>query len=174
MLKQKDIKDSLKQRFWKYVTKKDSCWEWVAKSKVQGYGVIGIGGRKEGKILSHRLSYVMHKGDIPECDEHHGMVVMHTCDNRLCVNPDHLVLGTQKDNVKDMDEKGRRVTVVKKGEAHHMTTITAGQAKEIYLANGVYRLIAERFGCTVAVVKSIKRRVTWRHATESIKRQDND
>ncbi len=170
MFKKEKLTRSLSDRFWKYVkiNEVSECWEWIGKSKVQGYGVIGVGGRKDGKILAHRLSYIMWKGDIPDSEEYHGMVVMHECDNRLCVNPGHLSLGTQKDNVRDMDKKGRRITKSKQGSEHHATKINSEQAASIYLEEGVYRLIAEKYGCTLATVKNIKRRVTWKHATEHL------
>ena len=158
-------------RFWAKVDKKDvdDCWNWIAKGRVQGYGVIGRQGKYGKKVLAHRLSYEIHNGPIPENkDLHHGYVVMHTCDNRLCVNPSHLVLGTQKENVRDMDKKGRRKVACKKGSSHHMTSITEEQAAQIYGMSGVYRAIAEHIGCTLAVVKSIKRQVTWSHVTSGL------
>ena len=161
----------IEDRFWPKVDKKgpDDCWNWLAKSKIQGYGVIGHGGKYGKKILAHRLSYEIHKGKIPtDNSEYHGYVVMHTCDNRLCVNPNHLILGTQKDNVRDMDQKGRRKVVCKRGASHHMTSITNQQARDLYIMKGLYREIAEYIGCTLATVKSIKRQVTWSHVTNGL------
>ncbi len=69
-----------------------------------GYGRFKI----HGVLYSpHRIAYQIANGPIPKCDGYHGHVVMHTCDNRACCNPAHLLLGTQKDNVADMDAKGR-------------------------------------------------------------------
>ena len=165
-------KGTLKERFWRQVDKRDpdECWEWAAKSKVDGYGVIGRGGRYGKKVLAHRLSWELHNGDIPETNGYHGTVVMHKCDNRLCVNPNHLMLGTQGDNVKDMDDKGRRKTTATCGSKHHMTTITEEEAAQIYQMEGLYRIIAEHYNCTLAVVKSIKRRITWKQQTENLTR----
>mgnify|MGYP001550307413 CR=1 FL=1 len=100
----------LAERFWRYVDRRgaDECWLWVGQSRNVGYGYIGVGGRAGGKILSHRAAWLLANGPIPDGDGHHGTVLMHTCDNRLCCNPAHLRLGTQADNVHDMDQKGRR------------------------------------------------------------------
>lgn len=99
------------KRLWKYIKRRkpNECWPWIGKSKVDGYGTLGRGSRKDGKVLAHRAVWELEKGPIPESDDYHGTVVMHSCDNRACCNPKHLKLGTQADNVADMDAKGRRV-----------------------------------------------------------------
>ena len=101
---------SLSDRLWRQVDCRgdDECWLWTAKSVVTGYGVLSSGGRDKPKILAHRAAWEVINGSIPDGEGHHGTVVMHTCDNRLCCNPAHLRLGSQADNVRDMDEKGRR------------------------------------------------------------------
>jgi len=92
------------ERFWTLVKKSDNpndCWEWQGGKDKDGYGRYNM---KPTRYGAHRLSYMWTKGPIPP-----GMVVCHSCDNPGCVNPDHLWVGTQQDNVKDMDQKNRRV-----------------------------------------------------------------
>jgi hypothetical protein len=92
---------SLSVRFWEKVriASKDECWLWTASLNNKGYGKIG-----EGKkiLLAHRVSWELHFGPIPD-----RLCVLHKCDNPKCVNPDHLFLGTQKDNAQDMVRKNR-------------------------------------------------------------------
>lgn len=91
--------------FWsKTRLRRNGCIEWLGGQNGFGYGCV----RFEGKIVStHRLSWILTNGDIPKHDSFHGICVLHKCDNRLCVNPDHLFLGTQLDNVTDMYDKKR-------------------------------------------------------------------
>lgn len=93
------------QRFWPKVQKTDVCWLWIGQTSSKGYGTIQITGKSGKRVFAHRLSYELHKGTIPE-----GLKVCHNCpggDNPLCVNPDHLWLGTQKESMEDCAAKGR-------------------------------------------------------------------
>lgn len=87
-------------RFWKFVEKTSTCWNWVGSKCFYGYGQLSIQGKPK---RANRISYEMHKGEIPI-----HMFVCHSCDNPSCVNPDHLWLGNQKDNMKDMKKKNRQ------------------------------------------------------------------
>ena len=91
--------DTFVQRFWSKVIKSDSCWIWVACRDDRGYGRIAHKGKNKS---AHRMSWEMHKGDIAD-----GLCVCHHCDNPICVNPDHLFLGTHTDNMQDMSIKKR-------------------------------------------------------------------
>jgi hypothetical protein len=97
------------KRFFEKVEKTDRCWEWTAGSRGNGYGAF----KYNGKVIdSHRMSWIIHNGEIPD-----GLFVCHKCDNTKCVNPDHLFLGTNSDNMKDAYDKGR-LAINKIGVAH--------------------------------------------------------
>lgn len=103
----------LEQRFWEKVDRKgdNECWEWQAYTcPSTGYGKFGVGHPKV--IGAHRYSYELHHGAIPP-----GMVIMHSCDNPKCVNPNHLSAGTDADNLRDMVKKGRSSAGEKCGTA---------------------------------------------------------
>lgn len=92
------------QRFWPKVKKRgpDDCWLWTARKGTHGYGMISSPGH--GMLFAHRVCFAIHNGPIPS-----GLVVLHSCDTPACVNPAHLRLGTQGDNLRDMSAKGRNV-----------------------------------------------------------------
>lgn len=97
----------LEERFWAGVKKTETCWLWIKANnggdgRTHIYGVMGRGRRGEGLIRTHRYSWELHNGPIPE-----GLCVLHRCDEPLCIRPDHLFLGTLKDNTQDMVTKGR-------------------------------------------------------------------
>lgn len=112
---------SLEERFWKKVNvlSPDECWEWTASLTKKGYGSFGW---VSGSEYAHRVSWILRFGDIPD-DLH----VLHSCDNRKCVNPDHLFLGTTQDNSKDMVSKGRSMT----NEKNPMSKLNAEKVREI-------------------------------------------
>jgi len=86
-------------RFWNKVEKSSQCWQWTGGKTWDGYGRIKLNGKT---VMAHRVAYAMLKGEVPK-----HLILCHTCDNPSCVNPDHLFLGTHKDNALDREAKGR-------------------------------------------------------------------
>lgn len=158
---------SLEDRLWRQVDRRgpDECWPWTASARITGYGVLGRGGRRKEKVLAHRAAWEVTHGPIPDNGEHHGTVVMHICDNRLCCNPAHLKLGTQADNVRDMDAKGRRMVVTRTGEEHHMTKITEDDVRAIRASTERAGILAAHYGMDRHTITSIRKRKTWKHVT---------
>lgn len=96
------------------------CWEWTGVVSSVGYGMLAVSGDRP---LAHRVSYRLHHGEIPD-----GMYVLHDCDNPPCVNPDHLHLGDQQQNIDEAIERGR---MDRKGEKHHNAKLTWEKVNDI-------------------------------------------
>lgn len=129
------------------------CWLWDGTLNERGYGYFCHAG---GKITAHRAAYMLFKG--PICG---GLHVLHKCDVRNCVNPQHLTLGTHRDNMRDMMAKGRHVTP--RGERAPSAKLNSKQVQAIRQATGPARAIATLYGVSVSTIWSIRRRDIWRH-----------
>ena len=139
-------------RFMSKVSQQDGreCWIWLAAKNEAGYGVFSWGVER----LAHRAAYVMLKEPIPP-----GLVVRHRCDNPACVNPDHLVAGTQTDNMNDAIERDR----FPKGEDHHSLKLNEQKVREILSSTEPAKVLAQRYGVSVDYVSMIQRGVRWGH-----------
>ena len=141
------------RRFWSKVNKSapGGCWEWTAYTS-RGYGRFWLNGVHNP---AHRISWEMANGPIPPGSGYHGTCVLHKCDNRKCVNPDHLFLGTQKDNVQDMVMKGRKAQPF--GELNGQCTITDMQVLVIraYGAWMTHQSLADTFGVGRSTISNI-------------------
>ena len=136
------------------VDEQTGCWEWQKNIQSNGYGHM----KHSGKARSvHRVSYEMHKGNIPE-----GVYVLHRCDNRCCVNPLHLFLGTALDNALDMKGKRRH----SHGEKSTSSKLTEKQVLEIYALSesGIGSIrIARKYDISVSMAWNIKTGRSWVH-----------
>lgn len=137
------------------------CWEWIAGLTRTGYGKIGGGPNESDTPLAHRVMYEMTYGPVPE-----GMYVLHRCDVPSCVRPDHLFLGTQKDNMDDMQAKGRKVVTVLRGEAGTLAKLSWLQVREIrerYAAGGItQKALGREYGVNDVTVSLIVNYKTWK------------
>lgn len=134
------------------------CWLWTGQRLPRPgheYGRLSYGGRA---WAAHRLAWTLEHGPIPG-----GMHVLHRCDNPPCVNPAHLFLGTNADNVADREAKGRRHAP--RGEAHPRARLTIDQVREI-LATPDERpcVLGRRYGVDSSAITSIRKGRSWRHA----------
>ncbi|WP_405470627.1 HNH endonuclease signature motif containing protein [Morganella morganii] len=103
-----------KKNFLNRYKKVGECWEWTGTIGSYGYGMVGVNGKR---IPAHRYMYEIAKGEIPK-----GAVIMHSCDNPACINPDHLSVGTHTDNMRDMVNKGRHNHKVPRSEYSKIAT----------------------------------------------------
>ena len=139
------------------------CWLWFgAIEKHSGYGIASAGGNRTDR--AHRVSWRMFRGEIPP-----GLYVLHKCDVRNCVNPSHLFLGTQLDNVRDMCQKGRRRNGVTVGEKNNKSKLTTAQVLEIRRLRTElktpFRKLAPQFGVDFTTIRRICVGLLWKHTT---------
>jgi hypothetical protein len=142
----------LEIRFWKRVEKTPTCWVWKGLRTIWGYGEIWNGKRN----VAHRVSWILHFGEIPK-----GMLICHHCDNRLCVRPDHLFLGTQADNNRDRDLKNRTM----RGEQYPLHKLTPDMVKQIRSLYewGKTKELAEHFKVSETLIFNVVHRKAWSH-----------
>lgn len=147
---------SAEDRFWQRTEKGEGCWLWKAKIDRDGYGYLSVNGRRK---LAHRFSYELHNGTALQ----RGEVVRHTCDTPACVNPAHLLAGTQLDNVADRQQRGR----VARGERNGRAKLDAEKVNSIRAAQALGATdddLATFYGVSAAVIYDIRRGKTWRDA----------
>lgn len=161
---------SLAERFGRYVylskgssKSNGDCWKWMGARNDRGYGVIGQGARKQGISKAHRTAYeLFYFTKLTK-----GQCICHSCDNPACVNPQHLFLGTQADNIADMIAKGRNVLPpIRKGEQCNFAKLTNKQIRQIRkLAKDGFssRKLARRFEVSKTTILQIVKRKSWRH-----------
>ena len=142
-----------KQRFLMRVVKTGSCWLWNSGNNKGGYGTINIDGKE---IKAHRFSWIIYRGEIPD-----DKCVLHKCDVPACVNPAHLFVGTQLDNVRDCVQKGRHRLM--RGEENGNAKITWKQVAEIRKIGSriPQTTLARQFGVSQRIISLVLRRQAW-------------
>lgn len=145
------------ERFYEKVEKTETCWIWTGYINKKGYGEINPGGRSSAK-RAHRVSYELHIGQIPN-----GLMVCHKCDNRACVNPEHLFIGTAAINTRDMVLKGRANGP--KGENNKSAKLTVEQVKEIRKRSELgesNKKLGKEYGVGADQISRIVNRKKWK------------
>jgi len=147
---------TLEERFWAKVDKRgpDECWEWVGAKNSGGYGSIRDG---EKTVHAHRISWELHNRSIPG-----GLWVLHHCDNRGCVNPEHLFLGNCQANTDDREAKGRGGDF--QGEANGQAKLTEEEVREVrdlIIRGYSQRKIAKMYGVVQQTIGCINTGKSW-------------
>jgi hypothetical protein len=134
----------------------NACWPWTSARNPAGYGVFNLHGRTR---LAHRMVAHLRIGFLPK-----RLCVMHKCDNPGCVRPDHLFVGTHRDNAIDMMQKGRGTRLC--GERHGNSKLTQAQVDEIRQSPKPQRALARQCGVTHSLIGKIRRGEIWKTPTK--------
>ena len=146
-------KATIQQRIEKYSTHaSNGCIEWVGFKNSDGYGKLSYLGRVRS---AHRLAYEAANGPIPD-----GMCVCHKCDNRACVNAEHMFLGSHAENMADMASKGRAISLP--GERNGRAKLTRDQAWDIATSVLSGIALSAKYGVTTTVVSNIRKGKIWK------------
>jgi hypothetical protein len=151
------------ERLGRFNVTASGCWEWLGAMLWNGYGRLAP---LKGEYLAHRASYASKFGPIPE-----GAKVLHRCDNRRCINPGHLFLGSSSDNLKDCYQKGRRADT--NGERNPFSKLTNSQVSAILRDDRTQKAIAADYGVARSTIGEIKRGRAWRTANATARAQMN-
>ena len=142
-------------RFWRKVHKGDGCWLWLGGLFDRGYGRFALDPKVT--VRAHRYAWELANGQIPD-----GLIVCHRCDNPKCVNPEHLFLGTHKDNAEDRERKGRGAGRKRRGAAHPLAKLKAEEVRAIRSTEGISDTAwAEFYGVSESQIGRIRRGESW-------------
>lgn len=146
---------SVIERFDSKIEKTKDCWNWIGAIKKDGYGQFSLSSEKS--FLAHRFSWILNNGDIPKT-----LCILHKCDNKKCVNPKHLFIGTNQDNSNDMCKKGRQ----SRGE-NALAKLTIEQVRSIrkeYIPRKVScYFLASKYGVVPKTIHNIITKTRWKH-----------
>ena len=157
---------TVEQRFMDKVHKHESgCWHWTGHITTSGYGAILVNGKK---TKAHRVSYELFVGPIVDVEgaDYRGTCVIHKCDNPLCVNPDHLLLGSHKTNMEDKAQKCRVVSHPRIGDQHQNAKLRSSDIPKIRSlreSGFSFNKIAKQFGVNPVTIFSVIKGATWSH-----------
>lgn len=158
------------ERFWEKVSKTNTCWIWTGAKRNKGYGAfVYVKNNNVVQGRAHRYSYELHFGEIPN-----GAFVLHKCDNPACVNPEHLFIGSNQDNVDDMMNKGRHVRggtyqtgMYQKGEGHHSAKLTdelvLKMRRDYKSGRFSFSKLSLKYGIAIGHVFRIVNYKAWKH-----------
>lgn len=144
------------RRFWRTVSKSRGCWEWTARKSPTGYGMFHMLGKD---YRAHRVSWWLEHGQLPA-----DLGVLHKCDNPACIRPSHLVLGTQQDNIRDMEAKNRGVHVI--GTRHGRARLDPEKVRAIRstpLQHGSMTRLARLYGVSYHAIRAVIDGTYWAH-----------
>lgn len=133
---------------WGWCVADAGCWVFRGSRNKDGYGVMTVRGKR---TLTHRLAYETWVGPIPD-----GLIVRHKCDNPPCINPEHLEVGTHRENSEDMVRRGRLGALAK---------LSAGDVAEIRASTCTRQALSQRFGVSPSTIDKLINRETWRSIT---------
>lgn len=139
----------------------NGCWEWNGKINNDGYGQLVDRNNQKKQKRAHKISYEVFKGEVPE-----GLSVCHSCDNKICVNPEHLWLGTPKENFRDAMKKGRMIFRGAIGTEHINAKLDDEKVKEILeriKRKEKPKEIAKIYGIHPQTIYQIKYGKAWSH-----------
>lgn len=136
----------------KFPADNTKCWEWLAGLKPNGYAQFYVNGKT---VYAHRVMSVLKEGEFQQ-----GEIVRHTCDNRKCVRPSHLVRGSYADNAKDAENRGRRDHI--QGLNHHSSKLTRQQVLEICASDETSSALSKRFPVSARAIRKIKQNKHYR------------
>lgn len=152
---EKEKLEQLRKNYESKVVRKEGCWDWNGVKDKDGYGQIPCGYHKQAK--AHRVSWTLHNGNIPK-----GIIVCHKCDNPPCTNPEHLFLGTKKDNDNDCRKKGRAAVGSKQPKAKIKERDVIMIKRLIETGVAGYKL-GKAFNISKSQISAIKNGKSWKH-----------
>lgn len=147
-----------KEAFFNKIIESGSCWIFKGYKNKAGYGIMQVNNRR---VYAHRYAFHLYKGLIPD-----GMMVLHSCDNPPCVNPNHLSIGTQSDNMRQASERGRLANI--NGENNPNSKLSMYDVCKIRTFLGPkpttkeIKLMSEQAGVSPSCIRSIIKQRTWR------------